>query len=615
MNILLERCSLLHLFLFRRTFKKSHKVYFLVTMVGRIDYLEQMEILIFKKVFHFLFINKTLEELPRSFLGNYEWESNYESAYVAKNNEKNFKKYYAIKVLSKFVSSDFVIRYFQGSFTKFYSRTILFKKLKQSNKFLYSWELISAQGNGGWLTRTFESLDILAKSVIYILISLFIPSLFLLKLSLRGFSFKRNLKRKKYLIKMPILWGFSNYKSNSETGVKSFKSDDYLYGSQILPGDILHLFDKWKMTNKRKQEVCNIMDKEGYSYRDSATFKLNINIIIYGFKSQLLMIYVTLINLQHMRINFEQLILLSQLPKGLYYYLRKVFELESISYEIDFIKDDYNPGHVIEVIAAKQYGVKCVGVQHAGSLYEAPQLGFVYMDRYIVYGEIYERFFKDFWDKSILAKLGRESIDSIQNIAIIENNTNQLKKSVIGKYGKFDYCVTVLLPGISKMCIDDRWEEMIAALEEIATNDNNIKIFLRVRNYYDAKGHKYLKKIIDLADGEKIIVSTIDYSTHELMVISDLVITPAASFGINEAVSIGVKVFTFDYVGTGGLYFEKRYGVNFVMKTKEDLIRVIKGVSKDFDGLSYNYKKLHKELNYYNDVNVSQRYQELLLSM
>jgi len=237
------------------------------------------------------------------------------------------------------------------------------------------------------------------------------------------------------------------------------------------------------------------------------------------------------------------------------------------------------------------------------------------MDKYIVYGEMYERMFEDFWDKSILAKLGRESIEWIQKIAVIEKNTNKIKRSVTLKYGNFHYCVTILFPGTSKMCYEDRWEEMIAALEEIATYETNFKIFLRVRNCDEAKTHKYLKQIINLADGNKIILSLNDYSTAELIVISNLVITPATSFGINEAVSVGVKVYTFDYVGTGGLYYNNRYGANFVMNTKDDVIRVFKGITKNFNGLSYNYKKLHKELNYYNDEKICQRYQELLLSM
>ena len=147
------------------------------------------------------------------------------------------------------------------------------------------------------------------------------------------------------------------------------------------------------------------------------------------------------------------------------------------NYQIDFIKDDYNPGHVIEVIAAKKYGVKCIGVQHTGSLYEAPQIGFAYMDKYIVFGEMYVRMFEDFWDKSMLEKLGRESIEWTQKISVIEKKTNKIKRSVSSNYGEYEYCITILFPGISKICCEDKWEEMVAALKELATYQDNFKIF------------------------------------------------------------------------------------------------------------------------------------------
>jgi len=61
------------------------------------------------------------------------------------------------------------------------------------------------------------------------------------------------------------------------------------------------------------------------------------------------------------------------------------------------------------------------------------------------------------------------------------------------------------------------------------------------------------------------------------MCLSDLIITANASFGINEAMAIDKKFFTYECSGTASLYFP-----DFVMKSGDDLVRNLRVIGKKF---------------------------------
>ena len=81
------------------------------------------------------------------------------------------------------------------------------------------------------------------------------------------------------------------------------------------------------------------------------------------------------------------------------------------------------------------------------------------------------------------------------------------------------------------------------------------------------------------------------------MSISDLVITPNSSFGINEALVFKKPVFTFDLTGAAELYFAK-YGSDFVIKKDKNLVAVFRALENNFSEVNCNWMQLAKDLNY-----------------
>ena len=96
------------------------------------------------------------------------------------------------------------------------------------------------------------------------------------------------------------------------------------------------------------------------------------------------------------------------------------------------------------------------------------------------------------------------------------------------------------------------------------------------------------------------------FTTHQLMVASDLVITPNASWGINEASIAGARVFTFSYMGMER-YNYRDYGADFVLHDSKDVLGAFRGLASGFEGFDCDWERLRMDSDYHFDGGNTER--------
>jgi len=232
------------------------------------------------------------------------------------------------------------------------------------------------------------------------------------------------------------------------------------------------------------------------------------------------------------------------------------------------------------------------------------------MDKYCIFSDAYLRLYSPYWEKLNLAKTGSMEIDEVI-LLNNEQNISSVRSRVYSLYGKRKYIVLIAFPGSAEYSLAGKWDEMYNALWEFKSLDTDCNVFLRFRYLYNLNA-PHIKRFADLHKRDpRIIIDVGNFTTYELMVLSDLYITSSHSTGLIEAVAIGKKGFTFDYMGTTQYCFGN-YGKDLVLTTKDDVLALFKNLENNFAGYDCNWELLKKEYNYYYDGRCQERLQRVV---
>jgi hypothetical protein len=175
------------------------------------------------------------------------------------------------------------------------------------------------------------------------------------------------------------------------------------------------------------------------------------------------------------------------------------------------------------------------------------------------------------------------------------------------------YLIVIIFPSATELVMESQWTEVYEALSELRNINIDANIFLRFRFLDEPSLSMKIEMFKGIAEKDKrFILDHANFTTYELMAICDLFIACNASFGINEAVAAGTKVFTFDYTGFAKCWFTD-YGKDFVLSNRSDLLRVFRGLESGFDGFDCKWELLKKDLNYHYDGRNLERIQKVVL--
>jgi len=555
-----------------------------------------------------------------------EWLANRDSINILQRYTGEYLKSGPCQFLQRVIGSCKVVKYFQGTLTFVLPAWLAFEKVSNNIEkerdtiCMHAWEITAAMRQNLGLLRccllkTAYYVQHTFLYFAYLLTVSLMPVLYLFIRSVRGFRFREFIIDKQYFLAMPVLWGVSSDGKNVHNGVLKQIDDGYLYGEELQPGNILHIFGKWNFKKSDELKYQNSMEKLGYEFVYSNSFKLNPKFVLLIFKTQITIMLAFLSAVIGFRCNRQNVIMSRFLNKAVYYCLEKHLELTNVKYKIDFVKDDYNPAHVINSVVARNYGVIPVGVQHTASPFDSPQLCFIDFDLYIVYGDFYVNMFNNCWRNVSLAKIGREVLDCTTELINSKDKLQKITNDFSKLFGKAKYRVLVLLSGPAHVNRGNMWEEFYLGMKRISKLNLDCQIILRLRETSHSKDFDFIKRIVELGDNDsRFITNQTEFSTQELMPICDLIITPNSSFGINEALAAGKRVFTFDLTGAAKLYFDG-YGNDFVMESGDDLVNVFEGLESNFEGMDCDWDRLTKELNYYADGNNCSKMRDALSSV
>lgn len=407
----------------------------------------------------------------------------------------------------------------------------------------------------------------------------------------------------RYDVAMPVIWGFRN-SEDTFAGVVSPHDDGYLYGSEFVPGEIVHVFGLWRSPPDVEDRFRRCMERQGLAYADRDDYRASLSLLVRLLGIQ----FEALAQLgRHLRSVFrESSLWLRYGARVVYWSLLKELELNNIDYRVELIRHDYDPRHVVDTIVCNSRGRSTLGIQHAGSRHDLPQLSFVHVNKYAIFCEFYVKKFAPYWESLDLVHTGRENVDWVVEAASrLEGvGASPLNESVRRR----TYSVVFLLPSAQEHVLQSRWNALYESLVDFRTLQIDATLFLRFRRADDLCD-PLLERFSALpAQDPRIVIDHTFATTYELIAASDLVIANTASFAIFEAVAVNRTVFTFDFLGTGSLDFSG-YGRDFVLTNSEDLLRVLAALEEGFDGFDCAWDALRADGDSYRDGRNRQRLQ------
>jgi len=420
----------------------------------------------------------------------------------------------------------------------------------------------------------------------------------------------RPIDRAYFPVRAPVVWGLRHGNSRVH-GVKRPHDDGFLYDNNIRPGDMVHIFGQWGLSPRLKNGYKKIMTERGYAWRDRDDFLMDLK-CLKGFMDLGRKIVLSSIK--------ERLFLKETIPLGaitlrfLYQYMLKTLELENIRYSVEFVRNDYSPEHIIATILLNRIGSKTIGMQHVHIPQTSPQLAYIHLNRYIVFGEMFVNAYSPYWNGIKLKKIGSYSLDWVRGLMRDKERLGHIRKRYEGLYPNRSKIIVIILPSGRKLNLKSRWEELFSALMEFQDTDMDCSVFLRFRKEEDLSVYKHLRRFRDLPKlDDRIYIDHKNFTTYEFMALADVVITSSASFAINESAITGAKVFTLDMTNFTKYYFPD-YGRDFILRSKGDLLRVFAGMKKDFAGFDCKWDKLRTECNYHADGHNMQRIRDCVFS-
>lgn len=410
-------------------------------------------------------------------------------------------------------------------------------------------------------------------------------------------------------LSLPVVWGLSDAKETG--GTLRPHHDDYLYGEYFKPGDIVHLagggmFPRGKLPALR-QEVA----RRGYAFADADRLGLDLRMLR-------LLARVQLAALAGMRVWIRgsalDVLLLRESGKALYSYLRRHAELLAAPVDVAVIRDDYNPGHVVGTIAARERGTATFGIHHVAQPCDAPQIAFTHLDAHGVFAPLFADAFAPTWRPGMAVPVGRESIDWLMEAGTPDRLADASRRWQ-AKYGLPPRLLAlVLLPGGAEICLPRQWEALAEGLRQFAAASPHGSVVLRFRNDSSLRT-AVAGPLRRLAESDsRFIIEQADFTTYELMWLSTVVIAPGASFTVNEALAAGKPVFTFDFTATAALYFDT-FGDDFILRDPGDLARVLGAMPDGYDAFRVNWDHARAAANYHVDGQNCRRLQAAVAAL
>lgn len=566
---------------------------------------------------------------PEELLLRHNWEANKRAIAFTDRAEAAIKEHPVYRALRATLKDDALVRFFQHILVAHAAERLMFYAVGGAlcaGGNPGGWRLVPASNDGRRYVAELEGTagaepplaDVRAvnrvravgRKLLYLAFILAYPLGFLLSYLIRGKAALRGPGKREYDVLQPVLWGiFEGESDRMISGTKKSQDDSYLQSDRLAPDRILYLFHKWRRDPKEEADLKAKMARSGWPFADSRDFVLTPPFLKYL-----------------LRLQGHALRLLAGVFRGadgeemyesaavaVRAILRKRLEIENVDCKVEFVRDDYNAGHVIETILNNRAGRLSIGIQHHMNAYDYPALSYVHFDKYIVYGDLTTRTFRPHWDRLDLQKTGRENIDWIVSLVRDREAVRRIEERADSLYGRRRARALFVLPTGQPLNRREKWDELYAAMEWFVRSEADVQVFLRFRSASDIERHPHLARFRGLAGRDRrVIIDQENFTTQELMAIADVVICNSHTFGIWEAVAASCKVFSYDMIGVTPYYF-RDYGKNFSLADAADLCKVIRAAGDGILDFDVRWEDLARDCNYHADGGNLRRIQDVVL--
>lgn len=611
------------IFLFRHI-KKAKVIYFHKRSFPQLKSNRFIERIVIK-IIRFLNSSVSIETLPAKKINEPNWIANRKAVDIVEDMESNINESASYKTMLKIIRDENILKYYKRNIADDVSARILFFRVVQ--------EFIDEYGNIAVIPSCNDYQDIqevvgeetvdqfiLQESFLInrlrdaclklyaLFIFLFLPFAYLI-LNLKKIRLKKIVK-KKFDIAMPVIWGF--HESDVIIGgVKWDQDDGYLYNKEITPGHIIHIFNHWRFSPEVTKSYKSIMDKKCISYIDTRDYKIGTDFLIIVLTMQLrvLQYFFSVFFAFHEK---QKYIMCNN--HIIYMMLKKYLEFENVDYKVEFVRSDYSGRHIIDTILCNQHNKKTVGIQHGSTAgpYVFNCLCYVHFDKYCIFSDRHLELYSPYWNRLNLRKVGNYRIDHLVEISKDKSLLTEIRRRLTSLYGKRKYLVLILFPSPSEYNLINKWDEIYEGLYEMQSIDIDCTIMLRFRST-DNLEFEHLKRFKTLTEVDsRFVIDLTNFTTYELMAISDIVISNSHSSGMIDGVALNRRTFTFDFMGTAKYCF-KKYGKDIILYGKEDILNIFKNLENNFIGYDCNWDLLRKEYNYYYDGTCLSRLQRVII--
>ena len=611
------------IFLFRHI-KKAKVIYFHKRSFPQLKSNRFIERIVIK-IIRFLNSSVCIETLPAKKINEPNWIANRKAVDIVEDMESNINESASYKTMLKIIRDENILKYYKRNIADDVSARILFFRVVQ--------EFIDEYGNIAVIPSCNDYQDIqevvgeetvdqfiLQESFLInrlrdaclklyaLFIFLFLPFAYLI-LNLKKIRLKKIVK-KKFDIAMPVIWGF--HESDVIIGgVKWDQDDGYLYNKEITPGHIIHIFNHWRFSPEVTKSYKSIMDKKCISYIDARDYKIGTDflIIVLTIQLKILQYFSSVFFAFHEK---HKYIMCNN--HIIYMMLKKYLEFENVDYKVEFVRSDYSGRHIIDTILCNQHNKKTVGIQHGSTAgpYVFNCLCYVHFDKYCIFSDRHLELYSPYWNRLNLRKVGNYRIDHLVEISKDKSLLTEIRRRLTSLYGKRKYLVLILFPSPSEYNLINKWDEIYEGLYEMQSIDIDCTIMLRFRST-DNLEFEHLKRFKTLTEVDsRFVIDLTNFTTYELMAISDIVISNSHSSGMIDGVALNRRTFTFDFMGTAKYCF-KKYGKDIILYGKEDILNIFKNLENNFIGYDCNWDLLRKEYNYYYDGTCLSRLQRVII--
>ena len=558
-----------------------------------------------------------VSEIPLEEIIGHYWQSNMTAAQELSSLKEYFQNQESVKILEKILGGTHAVNYFQASFTYDIAYKHVFKSVKKDQEEKNS-NLIAINDQryqeGNKNAFKVSSFTLTMKHYLFCCC---IPIYFIFRNLINGFTFNPIMMQAK--LSMPIISGINKQESghiSAAKGVKFSNDDSFIYGHEFRYGDVIHIFNFWKFSSEIKESFIKNMKESGIKYIDANKLKLDFKII----KNAINISLIFLFSLKRFFKDYNEPYIErmnSFLPKAILHFLQKSLELEYVKPQVELIRNDYNPASILRAIMSKNNNIKTIGIQHTATPYDCPQLCFVNYDRYLLFGNLYKNYFKDFLRDTELVINGKDFLDPVISLKNDKEKQEKTRSDFKRIYGETKKIVMIIMPGNSPMIRVDMRIKMLNAIKKWQINDsekNREHLVIRFRKKIEIETVKEWGMIYEISKQNKnIIVDFDNFTTQELMNLSDRIIVPHSSYSMTEAMALEKEAFSFDFSGSAFYYFAK-YGNGLVLETEEELYQTL---SMDNSSFSRNidYQKLAGDLDAFYDGKNVQRLRNLVLNL